>query len=72
MNRAGRETLSHLRRADDRSPIVEDPDQVVFLDPSFFGILRVNPNDPVVVTVLFQDPVILDLVDQLSLASPMV
>ncbi len=63
MNRASRESLGDLSRTDHCSPVIEDLDQVVLLDPSFFGILGVDPYDPVVITVFLQDPVILDLVE---------
>ena len=61
MNGTRRDALGDLCCADDHTPVVKDPDQVVVLDASCLSILGVDPEDPVVVAV-DQDPVILDLV----------
>ena len=61
MNRARRKTFCDLGRQDNLSPVIEHPDQIFILDPSFIRVPGIDPYDPIVVPVN-ERPVVLDIV----------
>ena len=62
MNRSGRNPFRDLGSTDDCPPVIEYLDQIVFYDIPGLGILGVDPDNPVIISVLLQDSVVLDFV----------
>jgi hypothetical protein len=59
--------LGRQRRADHCAAVVEDLDQIVLVDAAFFGVLGVEPHDPVIVAVNF-DAMVFDVEQERILA----
>ena len=61
MNRSGRKAFGNLGGTNDGSTVIEHLDQIILLDSPFFGIFRIYPDNPVVITI-DQNPVVFNIV----------
>ena len=67
MDRSPPNTLGDLCRTDNLAPVVKYLHEVILLNAPVLCVLRIDPYDPVIVTVN-ADPVVFDVVDEAALA----